>query len=275
MKKSLIPILIYSVCSLGAFAQSPAAQITTKPEIISVKTALNHLTVLEFGEPVTMAAAGSPAFRIERQQDKVLVEPKNSGSSTDLLVWTASRRFSFELEPAGEVSKMDVAIDMSVPKTKPVVPAEDQMQKIADTVMKQALLGAEAIDSTAVKSHSNVVVRIQQVFRTKSTIYIHYKLENHTSHPFRIGAPAVYELEVGHPPVSLPGLSRTQLNDKIATKLKRTNSMALPVALAESDGIDVASHQERQGVIAIRQDLQAPKVLELQFSGNVKATLVL
>src|SRR5437763_2750087 len=139
MKKNLIPIFIYSVCGLYAFAQSPAPEITTKPEIISVKTALNHLTVLEFGEPVTMAATGSPAFHVERQQDKVLIEPKNSGSSTDLLVWTASRRFSFELQPAGEVSKMDVAIDMSAPRSKPVVPAEDQMQKIADTVMKQAL----------------------------------------------------------------------------------------------------------------------------------------
>jgi hypothetical protein len=236
---------------------------------------LNHLTVLEFGEPVSMAAAGSPAFHIERQQDKVLVEPKNNGSATDLLVWTASRRFNFELEPAGEVSKMDVAIDMSVPRPKPVVPAEDQMQKIADTVMKQALLGTEPIDSTSVRSHSNVVVRVQQVFRTRNTIYIQYKIENHTAHPFRIAVPAVFEVEVGHTPVSLLGLSRTQLNDKISAKLRRTSSLALPVALAESDGIDVASHQERQGVIAIRQDLQAPKVLELQFSGNVKATLVL
>jgi hypothetical protein len=222
-----------------------------------------------------MAAAGSAAFHIERQQDKVLVEPKNGGSSTDLLVWTASRRFSFELEPAGEVSKMDVAIDMSAPKPKPVVPAEDQMQKIADTVMKQALLGAERIDSTSVRPHSNVVVRVQQVFRTQSTVYIHYKIENHTAHPFRIVTPMVNELQVGHTPISLLGLSRTQLNDKITAKLKRTSSLALPVALAESDGIDVASHQEGQGVIAIRQDLRAPKVLELQFNGNVKATLVL
>jgi hypothetical protein len=274
MKTSLIPIFIYSVCSLCAFAQSPAPEITTRP-IISVRTALNHLTVLEFGEPVTMAAAGSAAFHIERQQDKVLVEPKNSGSSTDLLVWTASRRFSFELEPAGEVSKMDVAIDLSAPKAKPVVPAEDQMQKIADTVMKQALLGAEPIDSTSVRPHSNVVVRVQQVFRTRSTVYIHYKIENHTAHPFRIVTPMVNELQVGHTPISLLGLSHTQLNDKISAKLKRTSSLALPVALAESNGIDVASHQEGQGVIAIRQDLQAPKVLELQFSSNVRATLVL
>lgn len=36
------------------------------------ETALNHLTVLEFHEPVTMAAAGSPDFQIERQDYKGL-----------------------------------------------------------------------------------------------------------------------------------------------------------------------------------------------------------
>ncbi len=45
------------------------------PGVVHVATALNHLTVLEFHEPVTMAAAGSSDFQIERQENKVFVKP--------------------------------------------------------------------------------------------------------------------------------------------------------------------------------------------------------
>ena len=74
-------------------------------------TALNHLTILEFHEPVTMAAAGSSDFQIERQENKVFVKPMKSGASTDLFVWTASRRFAYELETTQEVKNMNFAID--------------------------------------------------------------------------------------------------------------------------------------------------------------------
>ena len=65
--------------------------------VVHVATALNHLTVLEFHEPVTMAAAGSSDFQIERESNKVFIKPTKSGAATDLFVWTASRRFAYEL----------------------------------------------------------------------------------------------------------------------------------------------------------------------------------
>ena len=82
---------------------------------VHVATALNHLTVLEFHEPVTMAAAGSSDFQIERQEDKVFIKPTKSGVSTDLFVWTASRRFAYELETTPEVKNMNVSVDNPLP----------------------------------------------------------------------------------------------------------------------------------------------------------------
>src|SRR5271157_2117626 len=103
MKPYLSFILVYSLCTMASVGQQtePAAS-----NVSHVATALNHLTVLEFQEPVTLAAAGSADFQIERQDNKVFVKPLKSGASTDLFVWTASRRFSYELEPAGEVKDM-------------------------------------------------------------------------------------------------------------------------------------------------------------------------
>ena len=167
------------------------------------------------------------------------------------------------------------AIDSSVPKPKPVVNSDEQMQRIADSVLTQALLGAQPIESKSLKVPSDgVLVRVQNVFRTRNTVYVHYRIENHTQHPFRVSTPKVYELQIGHASTSLALLECTQLNDKAVDKLGRATSVALPVALAQSDGQDVAPGVYRQGVVALRQDMNSPKVLRLEFDPRVKATLV-
>ena len=108
---------ILSTFIYGLFAVSAAAQQSQAPaqNVLHIATALNHLTVLEFHEPVTMAAAGSSDFQIERQDNKVFVKPTKPGVSTDLLVWTASRRFAYELETTEEVKTMNFAIDAAIP----------------------------------------------------------------------------------------------------------------------------------------------------------------
>src|SRR5438552_1602562 len=80
-----------------------------------VETTANHLTVIELTEPIVMAAAGSPSFKIERQGNKVLIQPLEEGASTNLFVWTASTRFSYELVPAASVQTMHFAIDQVPP----------------------------------------------------------------------------------------------------------------------------------------------------------------
>src|SRR5713226_4169328 len=153
MKRYLSFILIYCACTGAAFPQQtdPPA-----PSVIYVATALNHLTILEFHEPVTMAAAGSSDFQIERQENKVLVKPMKSVASTDLFVWTASRRFAYELETTQEVKNMNFAIDNSAPAPPAVSTHVDEFTDIA---LARAFLGAEQIENSrvrALKDHVSV-----------------------------------------------------------------------------------------------------------------------
>ena len=87
------------------------AQTTSQSQIRHIETSLNHLTVLEFGESVTTLAIADPdSFQVERHDDKVFVKPLREGVSTNLFVWTASRESSYELDPAGQLSAMDVLV---------------------------------------------------------------------------------------------------------------------------------------------------------------------
>ncbi len=142
MKRNPFLILfIWAACIISAFSQAASPQLSP----VHVATALNHLTVLEFHEPVTMAAAGSPDFQIERQEDKVFIKPTRSGASTDLFVWTASRRFSYELETTSEVKNMSVSVDnpLPPPPAAPPNPAfSSHVEEFADLMLMRAFLGA-------------------------------------------------------------------------------------------------------------------------------------
>ena len=143
MKRLLPLIQICGLClSCAVCAMSQDTETTKTNRAIRVTTALNHLTVLEFQEPVTLVAAGGTDFQIERQENKVLLKPLKSGVSTNLFVWTASHRFNYELEPAGEVKDMNFAIDNSATAAKPAVDPQVQLEQLADMMLTRAFLGA-------------------------------------------------------------------------------------------------------------------------------------
>jgi hypothetical protein len=244
-----------------------------------VATALNHLTVLEFHEPVTMAAAGSSDFQIERQQDKVFIKPARSGASTDLFVWTASRRFAYELETTAEVKNMNVSIDNPLPPVT-VVPASSELsphvEELADMMLTRAFLGAINITLARPRAAKGTVrVRVQQVFRTKTSIYVHYRVENGGRTDYRVATPVAFELQAGDSNLSLPGFAHKQLDPRLLESLSDIHSVSLPVRHAEAASEDLAPGESTEGVVAIRQNLSSPAVVQLIFDSQVKATFVL
>ena len=275
MKRSVALILIYSCCGIPALSQQSGDP--SPNAVVRVATALNHLTVLEFHEPVTMAAAGSSDFQIERESNKVFIKPIKSGAATDLFVWTASRRFAYELEITEEVKDMNFAIDSAQPVPPPAKPVVDtDADQFADVVLTRALLGAEEIkQKNTRKAKGQVTVRVEQVFRTRSTIYVHYTIENNSSLFYRMNIPQAYQLKTDDSPVSLTSLAHMQLDRTMVEELGETHSLNLPVANVEAEAEDLHPGETTQGVVPIRQDLKSPAIVQLVFSDGVKATFVL
>jgi len=276
MKRTVSLILIYSLCAIAALSQQSG---TPSPNaVVHVATALNHLTVLEFHEPVTMAAAGSSDFQIEREANKVFVKPIKSGAATDLFVWTASRRFAYELEITQGVKEMNFAIDTAEPAPGPTPKAvvETDTDQLADIVLTRALMGAEEIKQRSTrKAKSQVSVRVEQVFRTRSSVYIHYTIENRSRLFYRVSTPQAYQLQIDNSPISLASLTHTQLDRAMLEELGDTEELALPVAHDEAEVGDLHPGETTQGVVSIRKDLKSPAVVQLVFGDGVKAAFVL
>ncbi|MFZ0862298.1 MAG: TrbG/VirB9 family P-type conjugative transfer protein [Candidatus Sulfotelmatobacter sp.] len=276
MRRTVPLILIYGLCTIAALSQQSGAPSANA--VVHVATALNHLTVLEFHEPVTMAAAGSSDFQIEREANKVFVKPIKSGAATDLFVWTASRRFAYELEITQQVKEMNFAIDTAqpapAPDPKPVVATDTD--QFADVVLTRALMGAEEIKQKSPrKAKGQVSVRLEQVFRTRNTVYVHYTIENHSNLFYRLNTPQAYQLQPDESAIPLATLAHTQLDRATLEELGDTQEFALPVAHAEAELDNLHPGETTQGVVSIRKDLKSPAVVQLVFADGVKAAFVL
>ena len=267
--------------SLASAAESdaiPAAPAQT----VHLATSLDHITVLEFGEPVTLAAAGSSAFSIEWRENKVLIKPLKSGASSDLFVWTSSKkRYAYELDPPGEAKSMNYAIDNPTPVSAPIpVPAsDDRMTELADMVLTRAFLGAERVESRDLGNEKGrVIVRVENVFQSVNSLYIRCSIQNRTAQPYRVLKPAVYELISPDATVFLAGIRRTQLNAHAVEKLGETKRNPIALASAEIAQQDIAPGETTRSVIVLRRQSTAAAVLEIVFPNagdrHVSATFV-
>src|ERR1017187_3980803 len=115
MRRILVSFLTVAFALPG---QKIDTETPARDRVVRVQTALNHLTVIEVAEPVTTVAVGSPqAFKVERRENKVFIQPLQDGTATNLFIWTATTRLNYELVPAiSDAGQMDFAIDYKQPQ---------------------------------------------------------------------------------------------------------------------------------------------------------------
>lgn len=258
-------------------AQRTPPEPPTAPQVRHVVTALDHLTVLEYDEPVLQAAAGSSAFQIERNDNKVFIKPLRTGVSTNLFIWTSSNQvFCFELS-VGDVATMNAAIHTVSKVAKPET--SGQIDQLVDISLSRTLLGAQSIESAEAKPSktSKIRLRVGQVFTSGNTLYIQYTLENLGTRPYRITTPNVFALELEHPHLNPVSVRGRQLDGKIVEELGKAKEIPLAVAHIDTHSFDIGPGMRQHGIVAVRQrdGGQSPVVLQLVFDSDVKATLVL
>ena len=254
------------------------AQTTSQSQIRHIETSLNHLTVIEFGEPViTLAIADPDSFKVERHEDKVFVMPLRDKVSTNLFVWTATRELTYELDPAGQLAAMDVMIRSAPPVDPHAVarisaePTDAEIRKIAALVLAQAMIGVEDITRDPAKlAKDRVQVDIDQVYRSKDQLYIRYSVSNRTQTTFRLTTPDVSVPLPTEQPVSLVSLRNHQISPQTFGAFRPKRSTSVAVVQAESVSRDLLPGQKTTGVVSVgSSESNPPQLYQLQF-GMVK-----
>ena len=282
--------LIVLILAVPLWAQKIETATPIRDRVVPIHTALDHLTVIEVGEPVVTVAEGSAAFKVEWRDNKVFIEPTEPGVSTNLFIWTASSRLNYELESAGEVGKMDFAIDY--PRPTPAPPAA----KVANPSVSHVgggdplaksyeigpMLGGRPVHSESVKASGHGVdVFLKDLFEQNGTLFIRYEIRNNSNGVYVPGIPRVFALSGVHSPQSLVGRENSQLSEAEAQRLKADGQAPLPVVDGKLRSARLAPGEETVGVVEVKlpPPSQKANVLRIDFSqdgrGPVAATLVL
>lgn len=287
-------LLIGTFALALAVPPTPAQKIDTetasREHVVRVQTAMNHLTVIEVAEPVTTVAVGSPqAFRIERRENKVLIEPLQENVATNLFIWTASTRLNYELIPAvSDAGQMEFAIDYRVPPQAQVTQPKP-VESAAGTVPAEMLLSSTPVRMVggSAASKTSLGVSIRDVYRKQDLVFVRYSIENRSSQTLRAGRPTVVSLNSPKFDQSLWSYQNAQLGAEYTTRLK-TAGAPIPVKVAQCEpGIaDVSPGQAQMGLITLQLPISnsqpakaQPTVLQILFPvdrlGTLTATLVL
>src|SRR3974390_2028483 len=79
MRRVVLMFAVLAALFVPAVAQKIETETSDRTHIVHLKTALNHLTVIEVGEPVVQVAAGSPSFKVEWRGKKGFLETPQAG----------------------------------------------------------------------------------------------------------------------------------------------------------------------------------------------------
>jgi hypothetical protein len=234
-------------------------------QIVHLKTALNHLTVIELREPVVQVATGSPSFKVEWRDSKVFVQPTEADAATNLFIWTASERLNYELEPAGNVASMDFAVDQTPlvqPKPASVTPPQPSPTDV--------LLAGKPVRLESRKpSRKPVEVVIRDLYQGDGCVLVRYAIRNRGNHSYDVSTPQVYAMTGAHYPQSLYTLVDSQLGEEEAAHLTAKQQTPVPVLEGHVQFAHLAPGEESLGVVAVRlPSTTEPTVLRFQFAND-------
>ena len=290
-------LLIGTLALTMTFPPLPAQKIDTespsRERVVRVQTAMNHLTVIEVAEPVTTVAVGSPqAFKVERRENTVFIQPLQENVATNLFIWTASTRLNYELIPAiSDAGQMDFAIDYRQPQPQAQVtpPISPEPAAVVSTLPSEMLLNGTPVRLVGAETapKANLGVLIRDVYRKQDEVFIRYSIENRSTQTLRTGPPAVVSLSGLKFDRSLWSFQNAQLGVEYASRLK-TGGTPIPVKITQCEpGVaEVGPGKARIGLIALQlppvnpdPKKTQPTVLKILFpidrAGNLTATLVL
>src|SRR5258708_18237420 len=97
---SILIITALVTATIPVFGQKIERETNDGRQIVHLKTALNHLTVIELREPVIQVATGSQSFKVEWRAKKDFVYPNKPRSPTKPFIFTTTHHLTYQLEPA-------------------------------------------------------------------------------------------------------------------------------------------------------------------------------
>jgi hypothetical protein len=252
-------------------AQKLESQKPDHKSVTRVETIPDHLTVIEFGEPVLMVAVGNQnAYQVERRDNKVFLRPTEEGSQTNLFVWTPAGRYVYELLPAKAIAESHFAIDQGAaprpappPAASKIPTAPSLPEEMLTDAVPVALFGAR-------ESNGRAEVTVRDLYQRDGRLYLRYALINRSGHRYQQGQVAALQLVGAKSARSLIALDGHQLGERISRGLRF--EVARQVSVVDQSPVrEIEAGGQAMGWLAVELptvDEEDVSVLKVQFAAD-------
>lgn len=270
-KRSAGVLILCALCavSVSASAQSGiSSQIVNSTKITHIGTTLNHVSVIELPEPVESAVIGSDYVRMEYRGSTVLIEPLKAGVSTDLFVWTAHTRTTYEIQPAGDNSALSYAVreEYPAPPPPPPGPTPQEAERERDKTYGPFILTARAISTPHLNMNKpGIHIKIEQVAEDANSYYVRIFLVNQTAELYRVQNPEVFHLAPTFGEKMALRSVNEQLTDRKFAKVISYDASVLRTHGSTLEPGDLRSGQSAEWVVAIGKTEHRPAMYQFLF----------
>jgi len=161
---------------------------------------------------------------------------------------------------------MDFAVDQTPVHVEPLRPAS--VTPPPPPSITELLLAGKPVRLLPSKQRASkpLEVWISDLYEKDGRLLIRYAVRNHSSEPYSIDTPAVYQLDGVRSPQSLYGLINSQLGDEQAAKLKAKQQIPVKVLAGQMQPASIAPGEEAVGVVALQMASSThPTILRFQF----------
>jgi hypothetical protein len=274
--KQLISRILPAVLLLSligsASAQDTTVSETLRPSSVRrVATALNHVTIIQFPEPVLSASVGSDLVRMEWHDNRVLVQPLRANVDTNLTVWTANTRTTYEIQPAGKASEMTYVIDevLPAPAPPPPEPSPVEVRRSTDRTLSSALMNLRIIDSHKIKnSKKTATIRVKEVTEDSTAYYVHLSAFNRGKLPYRLTEPTVAAIRPAFAEKIPEKYLRKQIKTTTLEKFGVYQSGTLSTHGSTLETRDLAPGDYYEWVVAIGKTGREPGIYLFNFESQ-------
>jgi len=269
MRLVINTLALITVAFALAVAQNVQAQRAIRRHPIDLRTAVDHLTVIELAEPVVQVACGSALFKVEWRGNRVFIQPTTADARTNLFIWTATERLTYELEPAHSADDIDFVVEESPNRPTPAASLDPHLQRAPATVSQLLIETQPVFIHSPYRASHPVEVRIDELYEKDGQLLVRYIVINHGRDPYLLKPPAVFQLQGVRSSQSLFALKNSQLSDEQAHKLKVKRRVPLKTLEQRLQSDWIAPSTSATGIVLLEfATTSEPTLLSLEFSNE-------
>lgn len=277
MKKRFVLVLALAACSVLPLAAQSQQPITTKivnpSAVFQIGTALNHISEIHMPGTIIDASIGSAYVRMQYQGNVVLIEPLKAGISTNLFIWTANTRATFEILPASAKSKLTYDFNLIYPPPPPPAPGPTpaQAERDRDATYDPFLLSVQRLSQPHYHFWNQkplIEVRLLNIAQDTHSYYLRVRVTNMSGTLYRVQNPEVFHV---FPTFGVKMALRSidhQLSDHDWRKVRSYDESALRTHGSTLTPRDLRPYQSAEWVIAFDKPKHSPAMYDFVFPSD-------